>query len=98
MNQENMEELELVLEGTFHQDIDTPEEALRQYIYEVDLPWLKKISSIIKCFLDTNLKEEEKNKIIIDNVEIYFPALSMSPTEWLMSVWNTMNLYINSVC
>ena len=59
-----MEELELFLEGTFHQDIDTPEEALRQYIYEVDLPLLKKISSIIKLFLDTNLKEEEKIEFI----------------------------------
>ena len=29
MNQENMEGLELFLEGTFHQDIDTPEEAFR---------------------------------------------------------------------
>ena len=97
MNHENMQEFEVFLGGTFHQDMDDPEEALRQYIHEVDISWLKKIASIIKLFLETNLSEEEKNEIIADNAEIFFPALDMSPVEWLTSVLDTIELHNNSI-
>ena len=36
MEQEKREEFERFLSGTFHQDIDDPEEALLDYIYSVD--------------------------------------------------------------
>ncbi len=97
MNQENMQDLEIFLGGTFHQDIDDPEEALLKYIHEVDIFWLKKIASIVKMFLETNLSEEEENAFIAENTEIYFPALDMSPVEWLKSVLDTIELYIDSI-
>lgn len=95
MEQEKREEFERFLSGTFHQDIDDPEEALLDYIYSVDKSWLKEISSIINLFLDTNEDEQERYAIIEDNVEINFPALGVSPTEWLKSVLNTIDRYTN---
>lgn len=96
MEQEKIEEFERFLNGTFHQDIDDPEEALIEYIYSMDKSWLEELSSIIKLFLDTNEDEQKINEIIEDNVEIYFPALDVSPTEWLKSVLDTIEKYIMS--
>jgi len=96
MEQEKIEEFERFLNGTFHQDIDDPEEALIEYIYSMDKSWLEELSSIIKLFLDTNEDEQKINEIIEDNVEIYFPALDVSPTEWLKSVLDTIEKYIIS--
>lgn len=46
------------------------------------------IQTIEHCvtFLDSNLTDHEKEKIIQTNTEIYFPAMGLSPLEWLSEV------------
>lgn len=74
------------LGGTFYQDIESPEEALLEYIQSVDDHWIQTIVDAIKFFLESDLSIEEKNNFIEENVEIYFPAIDMSPIEWLRYV------------
>lgn len=74
------------LGGTFHQDIDSPEQALIEYISSVDREWIQTIINTTTNFLESELSVEEKNNFIQDNVEIYFPTIELSPIEWLKSV------------
>lgn len=74
------------LGGTFHQDIESPEEALTEYVNSVDHEWIQTILNVIDSFLKSELSTEEKNDFIQENTDIYFPALKMSPIEWLKGV------------
>lgn len=97
MNKESIEELEDFLARTFHQDISNPDEALDDYINSVDVECLNSMKSIIIEFLESNISEEMKNKIITDNVEIYFPSLNMIPIEWLSRVLSRIDMFIQSI-
>ena len=97
MNKESIQELEDFLAGTFHQDISNPDEALDDYINSVDVEWLNIMMSIISEFIESNISEEKKNKIITDNVEIYFPSLNMIPIEWLSRVLSRIDMFIQSI-
>lgn len=79
-------ELEEFLGGTFHQDINSPEEALDEFINEVSKECL--LSTIKDCekFLKSNLTGEEKEDFIQNKVEIYFPSIDLTPLEWLSKI------------
>ncbi|WP_369900735.1 contact-dependent growth inhibition system immunity protein [Bacillus manliponensis] len=78
-----LEELEDFLGGTFHQDISSPEQALDEFINEVSKECL--LSTIKDCeeFLNSNLTRQEKEDLIQNNTEIYFPAIELTPLQWL---------------
>jgi hypothetical protein len=78
-----LEELEDFLGGTFHQDISSPEQAFDEFIIEANKECL--MSTIKDCekFLNSSLTKQEKENIIQDNAEIYFPAIELSPLQWL---------------
>lgn len=78
-----LEELEDFLGGTFHQDISSPEKALDEFINEVSRECL--LSTIKDCemFLNSNLTKQEKEDLIQNNTEIYFPAIEVTPLQWL---------------
>ena len=97
MKKDNFEELEVFLGGTFHQDIENPKVALQQYIDEVENDWLRNISKAIGLFLDSNLSNIEKEEFITSNTEIYFPAIGMPPTKWLIHVADTINNKLNNM-
>lgn len=87
-------QLQNFLGGTFHQDINSPEEALEEYVKLVNKEWIMKIINCVNDFLDSDLSEEEKNYFIKSNAEIYFPAMGMTPVKWLEGVAEGLEKWI----
>lgn len=85
-----LEELEDFLGGTFHQDIGSPDQALNEFIKEVSKECL--LSTIKDCeeFLNSNLTKQEKENLIQNNTEIYFPAIELTPLQWLYQLVEQM--------
>ncbi|WP_375345384.1 contact-dependent growth inhibition system immunity protein [Priestia megaterium] len=85
-----LEELKDFLEGTFHQDISSPGQALDEFINEVSKECL--LSTIKDCekLLNSNLTKQEKEDLIQNNTEIYFPALELTPLQWLWKLVEQM--------
>ncbi len=85
-----LEELEDFLGGTFHQDIDSPEEAIDEFIHEASKECL--LSTIKDCqdFLNSTLTIQEKENFIENNAEIYFPAISLNPLQWFNKIIEEM--------
>ncbi|MEI4804554.1 contact-dependent growth inhibition system immunity protein [Bacillus sp. FJAT-51639] len=77
------EELGDFLAGTFHQDMESPEEALNEFIMEVTKICIENTRNDILSFLNSNLTDSEKEEFIKYNAYIYFPALNLTPVEWL---------------
>ncbi|MBK1812667.1 hypothetical protein JHL18_18770 [Clostridium sp. YIM B02505] len=86
MDNSYMEKLEAFLAGTFHQDIDSPEDALDDYISEVGKEWLQDIVDSAETFLKSEIGLEEKNEFIETNAEIFFPAIQLTPLQWFNSI------------
>ncbi|WCM17653.1 contact-dependent growth inhibition system immunity protein [Priestia filamentosa] len=78
-----LEELEDFLAGTFHQDISSPEEALDEFIEEASKECLLFTIKYCEEFLSSELTEQEKENIIQNNADIYFPAIELTPLQWL---------------
>ncbi|KYC61567.1 hypothetical protein GWJ21_14495 [Bacillus coagulans] len=78
-----IEELEDFLGGTFHQDISSPEQALDEFINEASKECLLFTIKYCDEFLNSELTKQEKENIIQNNVEIYFPAIELMPLQWL---------------
>ncbi|OYD06130.1 contact-dependent growth inhibition system immunity protein [Paludifilum halophilum] len=73
------------LAGVFHQDFESPEEAL-EMIRECGHIELDDTSKFIRCFLELGISDEDKNKFTEEHSWIYFPALGMTPLEWLKEI------------
>ena len=58
------EELGDFLAGTFHQDIESPEEALNEFIMEVTKICIENTKNDILLFLNSNLTDSEKEEFI----------------------------------
>ncbi|MEK4790174.1 MULTISPECIES: contact-dependent growth inhibition system immunity protein [unclassified Bacillus (in: firmicutes)] len=85
-----LEELEDFSGVTFHQGIDSPEEALQEFIHEATKVCL--LSTIKDCqdFLNSTLTFQEKESFIENNAEIYFPAISLKPIQWFNKIIEEM--------
>jgi len=85
-----LKKLEDFLGGTFHQDIDSPEEALDEFIHEASKECL--LSTIKDCqgFLNSTLTIQKKESFIENNAEIYFPAISLNPLQWFKQIIEEM--------
>ncbi|MGE1043765.1 contact-dependent growth inhibition system immunity protein [Bacillus wiedmannii] len=80
------EELGCFLAGTFHQDIESLQFAINEFITEVTTICLENTIEDITAFLQSGLSVHEKEEFIIYNTEIYFPALNLTPIEWLEQI------------
>lgn len=80
------EELGGFLAGTFHQDIESLEFAINEFITEVTNICLENTIEDITSFLQSGLTVHEKEEFIKYNAEIYFPALNLPPIEWLEQI------------
>ncbi|EEM56116.1 MULTISPECIES: contact-dependent growth inhibition system immunity protein [Bacillus cereus group] len=80
------EELGCFLAGTFHQDIESLEFAINEFITAVTTICLENTIEDITAFLQSGLSIHEKEEFIIYNAEIYFPALNLTPIEWLEQI------------
>ncbi|MCY9674458.1 contact-dependent growth inhibition system immunity protein [Bacillus pumilus] len=85
-----LEELEDFLGGTFHQDIHSPEKALNEFNHLASKECL--LSTIKDCqdFLNSTITLQEKESFIENNVEIYFPEISLNPLQWLNNIIEKM--------
>ena len=90
------EELGDFLPGTFHQDMESPEEALNEFIMEVTKICIENTKNDILSFLSSNLTDSEKEEFIKYNAYIYFPALNLTPVEWLKQTLKILKEAIKS--
>jgi CdiI immunity protein len=75
-----------LLSAYFNQDIESPEEALQEYIEENTKKRILITIEEIDKFLSEDLPQQEKELFIEDNCYLYFPALELTPIEWLKQV------------
>ncbi|WP_414627012.1 contact-dependent growth inhibition system immunity protein [Bacillus amyloliquefaciens] len=74
-----MEELSDFPDGTFHQDMGSPKQALENFITESS----KECLVLTIKFCEEFFKSEES--FIKSNSEIYFPEIELTPIQWLDS-------------
>ncbi len=81
-----LEELEDFLGGTFHQDVSSPEQAIDEFIKEASKKGL--LFTIKHCeeFLNSELTKLEKGTIRQNNTAMYFPAIELTPLQWLIKL------------
>lgn len=75
-----------LLSAYFNQDIESPEEALQEYIEENTKKRILITIEEIDKFSSEDLPQQEKELFIEDNCYLYFPALELTPIEWLKQV------------
>lgn len=83
MSNDFLEELRNFLASTYHQDINSPEDALKEFINESSKKYL--LSTIQRCerLLRCELTEVEKEKFLEDNTELNFLGIGLTPLQWL---------------
>ncbi len=74
------------LEAEFHQDVEDPDIALKEFINDADRDYLDLLSRKIETFLISELSEYEKEKFITTHTYIYYPAIGLKPIEWMKMV------------
>lgn len=85
MNNINMEKIAQFLGGTFHQDIDSIDEALEEVIEEINKEWIIDLINNSELFLNSGMSEDEKNKFIEENCDIYIPN-NLTPSKWFDNI------------
>ncbi|PTU27734.1 hypothetical protein DA469_08775 [Bacillus subtilis] len=85
-NYDTLEELSDFLEGTFHQDMGSPEQALKEFIAESSKECLVFTIKFCEEFLNENISDQEKESFIKSYTEIYFPAIDLTPLQWLKKI------------
>lgn len=75
------------LAGTFHQDIDSPEEALQEVLTEESKEYLKYSIAFLTDLIASEYSDVEKNEYIQSSADgVYFPATGLEPLQWLYQV------------
>ncbi|ARA98402.1 MULTISPECIES: contact-dependent growth inhibition system immunity protein [Geobacillus] len=75
------------LAGIFHQDIDSPEEALQEFVTEENKEYLESAIVFLTEFMNSEHSGHEKNEYIQHCADgLYFPALGLTPIQWLKTV------------
>ncbi|KAA6475143.1 contact-dependent growth inhibition system immunity protein [Bacillus swezeyi] len=85
-NYDIFEELSDFLDGTFHQDMGSPEQALNEFISESSKECLAFTIQFCQEFLNSDISDQEKEDYIKSHCEIYFPAIGLTPIQWLKSL------------
>ncbi|MED3822467.1 contact-dependent growth inhibition system immunity protein [Priestia flexa] len=75
------------LAGTFHQDIDSPEEALQELLTEESKEYLEFAIIFFTDFIGSDYSDIEKNEYIQSCADgVYFPATGLEPLQWLYQI------------
>jgi len=80
------DELENFLSAHFHQDIESIEDELDEFVQSVTENRILLIINEMKRFLADDEAIEEKEEFIEDCCDGYFPELRLTPLEWLEKV------------
>ncbi|MCY7919961.1 contact-dependent growth inhibition system immunity protein [Bacillus vallismortis] len=72
------------LGGHFHQDIESPEDALNEYLNEASQKLKERDLIALTEFVNSKYSEADKNEFIEEAADgIYFPEDDLIPLEWL---------------
>ncbi|TXL66780.1 hypothetical protein FHP05_05215 [Cerasibacillus terrae] len=75
------------LAGTFHQDIESPDDALQELLTEESKEYLEYAIVFLTNFVGSENSDTEKSEFIQSAADgVYFPALHIEPIEWLENV------------
>ncbi|NEW09729.1 hypothetical protein GK047_27790 [Paenibacillus sp. SYP-B3998] len=70
--------------GNFHQDMGSVEEALGSYLNKQSEKWIKITYDCCIEFLNDHTKTQtDKELFVMDNTQIYFHYIEMTPLEWI---------------
>lgn len=72
------------LAGTFHQDIESPDDALQELLAEESKEYLEDAIVFLTDFIESEHSDNEKNDYIQSYADgVYFPAFNLEPIDWL---------------
>ncbi|MFP3512716.1 contact-dependent growth inhibition system immunity protein [Peribacillus sp. SIMBA_075] len=75
------------LAGTFHQDIESPEDALEELLTDESKEFLESAIVFLTDFIVSEYPDIEKNEYIQSCADgVYFPSLDLEPLQWLYQV------------
>ncbi|MDR4435257.1 contact-dependent growth inhibition system immunity protein [Bacillus tequilensis] len=86
------------LGGHFHQDIDSPEDALNEYLNEASQKLKERDLIALTEFVNSNYSEADKNEFIEKAADgIYFPEDDITPLEWLKQVIEQIKEHLKTI-
>lgn len=75
------------LSGTFHQDNNSPEEALEELLTDETKEYLESAIAFLTDFIQSEYSDTEKNDYIQSCADgVYFPAVGLEPLQWLHEI------------
>ncbi|MDR6999662.1 contact-dependent growth inhibition system immunity protein [Neobacillus niacini] len=75
------------LAGTFHQDIESPEEAFHELLSVESKEYLENAIVFLTDFVRSEYSDNDKNEYIQYCADgVYFPDLGVEPLEWLNNI------------
>ncbi|MCK8098996.1 contact-dependent growth inhibition system immunity protein [Bacillus sp. 2CMS4F] len=86
------------LGGHFHQDIESPEKALDEYLNEASQKLKERDLIALTEFVNNDYSEEDKNEFIEEAADgIYFPEDDITPLEWLKQVIKQIKEHLKTI-
>ncbi|AMA53128.1 contact-dependent growth inhibition system immunity protein [Bacillus inaquosorum] len=86
------------LGGHFHQDIESPEKALDEYLNEASQKLKERDLITLTEFVNNDYSKEDKNEFIEEAADgIYFPEDDITPLEWLKQVIEQIKEHLKTI-
>ncbi|MGG0050594.1 contact-dependent growth inhibition system immunity protein [Bacillus atrophaeus] len=86
------------LGGHFHQDIESPEKALDEYLNEASQKLKERDLIALTEFVNNDYSEEDKNEFIKEAADgLYFPEDDITPLEWLKQVIEQIKEHLKTI-
>ncbi|WOO47635.1 contact-dependent growth inhibition system immunity protein [Bacillus subtilis] len=86
------------LGGHFHQDIESPEDALNEYLNEASQKLKERDLIALTEFVNSNYSEADKIEFIEEAADgIYFPEDDITPLEWLKQVTEQIKEHLKTI-
>ncbi|MEC1600921.1 contact-dependent growth inhibition system immunity protein [Bacillus halotolerans] len=86
------------LGGHFHQDIESPENALDKYLNEASQKLKERDLIALTEFVNSDYSEADKNEFIEEEADgIYFPEDDLTPLEWLKQVIEQIKEHLKTI-
>lgn len=86
------------LGGHFHQDIESPEKSLDEYLNEAAQKLKERDLIALTEFINSDYSEEDKIEFIEEAADgIYFPEDDITPLEWLKQVIEQIKEHLKTI-
>ncbi|RAR42739.1 contact-dependent growth inhibition system immunity protein [Paenibacillus sp. MDMC362] len=90
------EELQDFLLSYFNQDMGNIKEALDTFVENNDISYKNIVLNSLEAFKVADWTSEQKEQFILNNVFINFPAIKLSPLEWIEKIYILLKKDLNS--